>query len=97
VFGKLKFLKNRQQEYIMVEGTREQISEVLMAIYQVPGEFFIVGLVVKGIGESFLSFTEYGHILVAFGTFLIIMEFISPFIAGIKLYEKAMKNIRRIF
>lgn len=79
----------------MNKETKEQIVEILTSIYQIPGEFFIAGLISKGIGESMISFTKWGYVLIIFGIFLFALEIISPFIAGIKLYEKAVKNVKR--
>lgn len=77
--------------------TKKQIVEILVTIYQIPGEFFIAGIISKEIGKSMLSFTNYGYILIIFGIFCIVMEVISPLIAGIRLYEKAIENINKIF
>ncbi|MFW9881586.1 MAG: hypothetical protein ACFFG0_51630 [Candidatus Thorarchaeota archaeon] len=81
----------------MNNRTKDQIKEILMAIYQIPGEFFIGGAASIGIGQAMLSFTNLGIILILFGIFLFILEIISPIIAGIELYEKALKNVKRLF
>jgi hypothetical protein len=81
----------------MKHDTREQIAEILMAVYQIPGEFFIAGIVLIGIGQAFLEISNLGLILIFFGIFFLVLEAISPIIAGVKLYEKAIKNIKKMF
>ena len=78
-------------------GTKEDIVEILLAIYQVPGQFFIGGLISIGIGNSFLSFTDWGYLLIVLGIIFLIIEAVSPILAGVKLYNKALKNIKKIF
>ena len=79
------------------QETKNQIIEILMAWYQIPGEFLIGGIVALGIGNSMLSFTKLGLILIILGYFLIILEIVAPFIVGLQLYQKAIKNITKFF
>ena len=81
----------------MNKDTKDQLIEVLTEIYQIPGQYFIAGIVLIGIGESMQGLTIGGNILIAFGILFFIIEAVSPIIAGIKLYEKAVKNLKRIF
>ncbi len=83
-------MKNKKRN----EETKEQIIDVLMAIYNIPGEFFIIGIISIGIGKII---PNYGWILILFGTICFVLEIISPIIAGIELYKKAIKNIKRFF
>jgi len=81
----------------MDKETKEQIIEVLMSLYQVPGQYFIAGIISLGIGKSMLKFTNWGLILIIFGIICFVLEIISPIFTGIKLYKKAIENIKRIF
>ena len=78
-------------------GTKEDIIEILLTIYQVPGQFFICSLIALGIGNSFLSFTNWGYLLIVLGIIFIIIEAVSPILAGARLYNKALENIKKIF
>lgn len=75
----------------------EDIIEILTAIYQIPGEYFIAGIVAGGIGSSMLSFTNWGYVLIVLGIIFIAIEIALPFVAGVRLYEKAVNNIKRLF
>jgi len=44
-----------------------------------------------------LSFTNWGYVLIILAYILFGLEIISPFIAGLKLYKKAIKNIKEFF
>lgn len=79
----------------MKQETKDQIIEILMTIYQIPGEFFIAGIISIEVGKSMLDFNGFSWILIVFGILCLFLEFISPFIAGFKLYEKAMKNLTK--
>lgn len=76
---------------------KEDIIEIILAIYQVPGQYFIGGIISFGIGISFLELTNWGWLLIVFAIFLFALEVISPILAGRRLYEKAVKNLRRLF
>jgi hypothetical protein len=80
----------------MNEKTKKQIIKILMGIYHIPGEFAILGIVSLIMGNSMIILTNWAYILVFLGYILIVLEIISPFIIGIKLYKKAVNNIRKI-
>ncbi|MBU4308648.1 MAG: hypothetical protein KJ566_02550 [Nanoarchaeota archaeon] len=81
----------------MGEKTKEQIIEIIMALYKIPGQYFIAGIIAIGIGESFLEITNGGILLIILGIFFFILEILSPIIAGKELYEKAKDNLKKIF
>lgn len=75
----------------------EDIIEILTAIYQIPGEYFIAGIISGGIGSSMLNFTNWGYVLIVFGVICLIIEIVLPFLAGVRLYEKAVNNLINLF
>ncbi len=81
----------------MNEETKEQIAEILMAWYKIPGQYFITFLILLEFGETILKLTNWAYIILILSIFFLILEIISPFIAGVKLYNKAIKSIKNLF
>lgn len=69
--------------------TKEQIITILMALYKISGQWFILGIISFGIAEIMLKNDNFGGIIFfLFGIFFFGLEIISPIIAGRELYEK---------
>jgi hypothetical protein len=45
----------------MDEDTKEEIIELLMAIYKIPGQWFIGGIILLWIGKSMIEYTNYRY------------------------------------
>ncbi len=81
----------------MDEDTKEEIIELLMAIYKIPGQWFIGGIILLWIGKSMIEYTNYRITLVFFGVIFIVLEVVSPILAGYELYKKAIDGIKNFF
>jgi len=79
----------------MEDETKEQIITIIKSLYQIPGQYFIAGVVSIGIGKAILDFTNWGLVLIILGIIFIALEIISPIIAGVELYEKGVKRLEK--
>ncbi|MBS3108466.1 hypothetical protein J4409_01205 [Candidatus Woesearchaeota archaeon] len=72
----------------MNENTKEDVVEVLMAIYKIPGQYFIAGIISFAFWNAMRDLTNWAIIFLLFGVFCFVLEIISPILAGKRLYNK---------
>ena len=80
----------------MNEETKEQIKKVLMALYNIPGQYIILAWISWEIAKALIELTNLAIILFILAILFFILEFASPIIAGIELYRKAIRNLKKI-
>ncbi|MBR9705273.1 hypothetical protein GOV12_07710 [Candidatus Pacearchaeota archaeon] len=76
---------------------KEDIVRILMAIYRVPGEFFIAGIILIWLWNVTKELTNWSLLFLIFALFFFALEIISPILAGIRLYEKFIEMFKEIF
>ena len=70
---------------------KEEIAEILFAIYRVPGEFAIGSIISFGFWKAMKDLTNWSLVFLLLSIFLIIMEVLTPFIAGFSVYKRIFK------
>ena len=73
-------------------GIKEDIIEMLFVIYKVPGEFAIGAIVVFGIWNTMKDLTNWSIILFLLGIFLLVLEVLTPILAGVRIYKKVFNK-----
>ena len=72
-------------------GIKEDIIEILFAVYKVPGEFAIAGIILFAFWNAMKDLTNLAIIFLLFGIFFFALEIISPILAGKRLYKNIFK------
>jgi hypothetical protein len=80
----------------MNKQTEEDITEILLAIYKVPGQYVIGAMILFALYDTTKELTNASIIFPIFAIIFIILEIISPIMAGKRLYKKAVKGIKKI-
>lgn len=80
----------------MNKSTKDDITELFIWLYNVPGQYFIFAMIFFALWKT-MQFTNFSIIFLIFGVFCLIVEIISPILAGKRLYLKALNNIKRFF
>ena len=57
-------------------GLKEDIAEILLAIYKVPGEFAIASFIAFGFWQAMKDLTNWALLFFLFGIFFAIMEIV---------------------
>jgi site-specific recombinase len=74
---------------------KEDIIEILMAIYKIPGQYFIAGIILFAFWNGMKDLTNWAIVFLLFGIFFFSLEIISPILAGKRLYENLVKWWRK--
>jgi hypothetical protein len=80
----------------MREQTKEDIVEIILAIYKVPGQYAIGAMIFFAFWDAMKDMTGWAILFPIFGVIFISLEILSPIMAGKRLYEKAMKNLKKL-
>ena len=72
-------------------GIKEDITEILFAIYKIPGEFAIGAIIAFAFWNAMKGLTNWSVILFLLGIFFIILEVLTPILAGVRIYKKIFK------
>lgn len=72
-------------------GIKEDIIEILLAVYKVPGEFAIAGIIAFAFWNAMKDLTGWSFIFLILGIFFVILEILSPFLVGLRLYKNIFK------
>jgi uncharacterized membrane protein (Fun14 family) len=72
-------------------GIKEDITEILFAIYKIPGEFAIGAIIAFALWNAMKDITNWSIILFLLGIFFIILEVLTPILAGVRIYKKIFK------
>jgi uncharacterized membrane protein (Fun14 family) len=72
-------------------GIKEDITEILFAIYKIPGEFAIGAIIAFAFWNAMKDITNWSIILFLLGIFFIILEVLTPILAGVRIYKKIFK------
>lgn len=78
----------------MKKGTKKDIVEILMAIYKIPGQYVIGGIIAIAFWKAMKDLTKWSILLLILGIFLFSLEVVSPILAGKRLYEKFVKWLK---
>ncbi len=78
----------------MCEDLKEKIVEILFAIYKIPGQFAIAGLIALYIAQTSTDFLAI-FIFYFLCAFLFILEAIAPFLAGVEIYKEAIDCLKK--
>ncbi len=78
----------------MWEQDKKDILTIFSAIYKIPGEYFIAGLVLFYLWKTMKDWNPYAWIALLFSIVFFIIEFIVPFAAGKRLLDKIIKFFR---
>ena len=70
---------------------KEDVAEILMALYKIPGQYAIGAIVLWGFWKAMKDLTPWTLIFPTLAIFFIILEVLSPILAGIKIYERFKK------
>lgn len=73
---------------------KEALEEILFAIYKIPGQFGLAALIALSIAQSSYSLTQVSFYLLSI--FFLILEFSTPIIAGIEIYQRALENLENL-
>ena len=69
-------------------GIKEDITDILFAIYKIPGEFAIGAIIAFAFWNSMKGLTNWSIILFILGVFLVVLEILTPILAGVRIYKK---------
>lgn len=72
-------------------GIKGDITEILFAIYKIPGEFAIGAIIAFAFWNAMKDITNWSIILFLLGIFFIILEVLTPILAGVRIYKKIFK------
>ena len=72
-------------------GIKEDITEILFAIYKIPGEFAIGAIIAFAFWNAMKGLTNWSVILFLLGIFFIILEVLTPILAGVRIYKNIFK------
>ena len=75
---------------------KNDITEIILEIYQVPGQYTIGAMILLAVWNIMKDKTEFAIILPIVAIVCIILEIVSPIIAGKRLYDQAVKNIKKL-
>lgn len=81
----------------MNKQTKEDIIELILTVYKVPGQYIIFAMILFALWKATKDITGWSIFFLIFGLVFIILEIISPIMAGKRLYDKALKNIKKLF
>ena len=81
----------------MNEKTKEEITEILLALYNVPGQYFIAAAILFAFWHAMKETTNWAILALIFGIMCTALEIITPILAGKRLLEKLSRNIKRLF
>ncbi len=81
----------------MKSQTREDIVEILLAIYGVPGQYVIGAMILIAFWNAMKNMTGWAIFFPIFAIIFIILEVLTPILAGKRLLEKVKKNFKKIF
>ena len=76
---------------------KEDIIKILMAFYKIPGQYAIAGIILIGFWEVMRDLTNWSIFFLIFAIFFFVLEIISPILAGVRLYNNAIKWIKNLF
>ncbi|MBW2982630.1 hypothetical protein KY343_07130 [Candidatus Woesearchaeota archaeon] len=65
---------------------KEDIIEILMILYKIPGQYFIAGLISFYLWNGMKGLTNWAILFLIFGFLFLALEIISPILVGIRLY-----------
>jgi hypothetical protein len=79
----------------MNQQTKEDIIDVLLVLYHVPGQYSIGALTLFYIWLEMKDWNPWANILLFFIFFFLFLEIITPLLAGRRLLNKIKKNINK--
>ena len=71
---------------------KEDIIEILFAIYKIPGEFAIASIISFGFWNAMKELTGWSIFFLLFGIFFAGLELSTPFLAGWDIYKQFFKK-----
>jgi len=81
----------------MSKQTKKDIIEIILAFYKIPGQYAIGAMILFALWDSMKDSTVWAIFFPILGVIFIIMEVISPIMAGKRLYDGALKNLKKFF
>jgi len=67
---------------------KEDITDILFAIYKVPGEFAIGAIIAFAFWNAMKGLTNWSIMLFILGVFLVVLEILTPILAGFRIYKR---------
>jgi len=80
----------------MNKQTKEDITEILLAFYKVPGQYVIGAMILFAFWNEMKDITRWAIFFPILGIVFIILEILSPIMAGKRIYDKALKNLKKL-
>ena len=71
---------------------KEDVSDILMAVYKIPGQYTIGAILAFGFWNALRDLTNWAYVLLILGIFFILLEIISPILAGARIYKRFFKK-----
>ena len=81
----------------MNNQTKDDITEIIRAVYKVPGQYAIGAIILFAFWNVMKDKTLLAILFPIFAVVFIILEILSPIMAGKRLYDKGVKNIKKLF
>jgi len=81
----------------MKKQTKQDVVEILLAIYGVPGQYVMGAMILMAFWNAMKDMTGWAIFFPIFAIIFIILEVLTPIMAGKRLLEKVKKNFRKIF
>ncbi len=73
-------------------GIKEDIKDILFAIYKIPGEFAIGAIIAFAFWNAMREITNWSILLFLLGLFLVVLEIFTPILAGVRIYKRIFKK-----
>lgn len=81
----------------MKKQTKQDIVDILLAIYGVPGQYIIGAMILMAFWNAMKDMTGWAIFFPILAFIFIILEVLTPIMAGKRLLEKVKNNFRKIF
>lgn len=81
----------------MNKKTKEDIIQILLAIYGIPGQYIIGAMILMAFWEAMKDMTSWAIFFPIFAILFVVLEVLTPIMAGKRLLEKVKKNFKKIF
>ena len=81
----------------MSNQIKEDITEIILAFYKVPGQYAIGAIILFAFWNAMKDITGWAIFFPILAIVFIILEILSPIMAGKRLYDQAIRSIKKFF
>ncbi len=81
----------------MTNQIKEDIIEIILSIYKIPGQYAIGAMILFALWDAMKDMTGWAIFFLILAIVFIILEVLSPILAGKRIYDQAVKNFKKIF